>query len=67
MANVTGAIDYAKLFWDIANLVDLYLDESSLISMVTNLPDLSSVQEDLQKFMKILPHLTDMGDLDYER
>ena len=65
LANVTGAIDYAMLIRDIANLVDMYNGDSNLFALMDEIPDLAAISEVLRKMADFLPYLTNMEDIDF--
>lgn len=57
---MTGSVDYAVLIEDIANLADMYLKESGLLSMVDDLQALRDVPDLMRQFGKLVPILNDL-------
>ena len=62
-----GEFDYAVLFHDIADLMEVYIDKSGLLAAITDLPDLTMIPKVFDKLAEIIPAFEKLGGIDMEK
>ena len=66
-SNFIGEFDYAVLLGDLADLAEVYLDQSGLLDAIRDLPNLDFIPAALDKMAVIIPMFEDMKSIDMER
>ena len=66
-ANYVGEFDYAVLLSDIADLMEVYLENSGLLAAITDLPDLTMISAALNKLSVIIPMMEKLQTVDMQR
>lgn len=62
-----GEFDYAVLLRDVADLVEVYLEQSGLLAAMSDLPDLSMIPKVLSKLADIIPAFESLNAIDMKR
>ncbi|XP_052766846.1 uncharacterized protein LOC128207750 isoform X2 [Mya arenaria] len=66
LMEVSGMVDYSQLIGDVAALVERYMDEGSLFSVLSDIPDLTAIPGAMRVLADILPSLMDLTSVNFE-